>query len=327
MGDAAALDDPTARGLLWTMQRIRMAEEAVQRLYADQEMRCPTHLSIGQEAIAAGVCAHLTQAEHVLSAHRSHAHYLAKGGDLRAMFAELYGKVTGCSRGKGGSMHLIDLAAGFLAAVPIVGSTIPIAVGAAFGSVQRGDPRVTAVFFGDAAVETGVFHESINFASVHRLPIVMVCENNLYSVLTPLAARQPPREIVDLAAGHAVWAAQGDGNDVKEVWEIAHEAVRRARDGEGPSFLEFKTYRMLEHCGPNDDDLLGYRPPGELDTWRSRDPLVRLQDDLLRRGVVDPTAIDAKRREIEAWIADASRFAQESSFPDADELVRDVWAP
>src|SRR5437016_11125531 len=163
-----------ARQMMCGIMRIRMIEERIRTLYAEQEMRCPTHFSIGQEAAAVGVCARLTREELITSAHRSHAHYLAKGGDLRAMLAELYGKVTGCARGKGGSMHLIDRAAGFLGAVPIVGSTIPIGVGAAFASVLQGAPRLTVIFFGDAATETGVFHESLNFAALHHLPVLMV---------------------------------------------------------------------------------------------------------------------------------------------------------
>lgn len=301
-------------------------EETIQTLYAEQEMRCPTHLSIGQEAVAAGVCANLTRDEYVLSAHRSHAHYLAKGGDLRAMVAELYGKATGCARGKGGSMHLIDLSVGFLGAVPIVGSTIPIAVGAAFGSVQRGEPRATVVFFGDAAIETGVFHESINFASLHRLPVVMVCENNLYSVLSPLSVRQPNREIVDLAVGHAVWAEQADGNDVEAVAAVAELAIDRARSGAGPSFLELKTYRYLEHCGPNEDEVLGYRPSGELDSWRARDPLMAHEQELLDRGVVTAAEVAAFRADAEEWMSDAVEFARSSPFPDARELTEDIYA-
>ena len=180
-----------ARQLYYQMLRIRMVEEAIADLYAQQDMRCPIHLCIGQEAVAVGVCAALAADDYVLSGHRSHGHYLAKGGNLPAMLAEFYGKVTGCCQGKGGSMHLVDLAAGFLGAVPIVGSTMPIAVGTALASVMRGESRVTAVFFGEGATEEGVFHESLNFAALQKLPVVFVCENNLYSVYSPLAVRQP----------------------------------------------------------------------------------------------------------------------------------------
>ena len=174
-----------------SMLKIRRVEERVQALYPEGDMRCPTHFSIGQEAVAAGVCRSLRLEDHVISAHRSHAHYIGKGGNLRAMFAELYGKVDGCASGKGGSMHLIDLSVNFLGCVPIVGSTIPIGVGASFGAMLQDRDAVTAIFFGDAATETGVFHESVNFAAVHHLPVLFVCENNLYSVNTPLDVRQP----------------------------------------------------------------------------------------------------------------------------------------
>ena len=279
-------------------------------------MRCPTHFSIGQEAVAVGVCAHLSRDELITSAHRSHAHYLAKGGDLRAMVAELYGKATGCAAGKGGSMHLIDPAVGFLGAVPIVGSTIPIGVGAAFASVLENDPRLTAIFFGDAATEAGVFHESLNFAAIHRLPVVMVCENNLYSVLYPLEVRQPRgREIFHLAQGHGVMSLQGDGNDVEVVYGLAGRAIAHARAGEGPAFVELKTYRWLEHCGPL-----------EVEAWIARDPLRLYAERLQARGVVTAKDIGAAREAIAREIDDAVAFAKASPFPGRDQLTAHVYA-
>jgi pyruvate dehydrogenase E1 component alpha subunit len=316
-----------AHALLRGILRIRMIEERVRDLYAEQEMRCPTHFSIGQEAVAVGVCAHLSQDELITSAHRSHAHYLAKGGDLRAMVAELYGKATGCAAGKGGSMHLIDPSVGFLGAVPIVGSTIPIGVGAAFASVLENDPRLTVIFFGDAATEAGVFHESLNFAAIHRLPVVMVCENNLYSVLSPLEVRQPRGlEIFHLAQGHGVMSLQGDGNDVEVVYALAGRAIAHARGGEGPAFLELKTYRWLEHCGPLDDRHLGYRPEGEFEAWMARDPLRLYAERLQARGVVTDTDIGAAREAIAREIDDAVAFAKASPFPGRDQLAAHVYA-
>lgn len=310
------------------MLRIRMVEEKIADLYPEQEMRCPVHLCIGQEAVAVGVCANLTGDDYVLSGHRSHGHYLAKGGDLRAMMAELYGKVTGCSQGKGGSMHLVALSAGFLGATPIVGSTIPIAVGAAFGSVMRGERRVMVVFFGDAAVEEGVFHESINFAALKRLPVVFVCENNLYSVYSPLSVRQPEgREIFRLAKGHGMESYQGDGNDVIEVYKLAEQAVRKARDGGGPTFLEFKTYRWREHCGPNYDNQLGYRTESEFQEWKQRCPIERLKERLLGDSVLCNQDIEGMIRNLEAEIEDAVVFAKESPFPAERLLLEHVYAP
>jgi TPP-dependent pyruvate/acetoin dehydrogenase alpha subunit len=329
MGAGSGTPPPNvARGMLRGIMRIRMIEERVRDLYAEQEMRCPTHFSIGQEAVAVGVCAHLRRDEQITSAHRSHAHYLAKGGDLKAMLAELYGKATGCAAGKGGSMHLIDLAAGFLGAVPIVGSTISIGVGAALASVLQGSPVLSVIFFGDAATETGVFHESLNFAAVQELPVVMVCENNLYSVLSPLSWRHPEgREIVQLARGHGVWNRQGDGNDADDVYALAGEAIDHARSGRGPAFLELETYRWLEHCGPQDDRHLGYRPPGEYEAWLARDPLKLYTERLRERGLVSAADLEEMVHEITVEIDDAVTFAKSSPFPTRDQLAAHLYAP
>src|SRR4029450_5645088 len=219
-----------------SMLKIRRVEERIQALYSQGDMRCPTHFSIGQEAVAAGVCRHLRREDHVISAHRSHAHYIGKGGSLRAMFAELYGKVDGCASGKGGSMHLIDLSVNFLGCVPIVGSTIPIGVGASFGAMLQDRSAVTVIFFGDAATETGVFHESVNFAAVHQLPVLFVCENNLYSVNTPLETRQPAnRTIAELVRGHGIRTSQHDGQLVETVDAVAGETVDYIRSKGRPS--------------------------------------------------------------------------------------------
>jgi pyruvate dehydrogenase E1 component alpha subunit len=310
-----------------SMLKIRRVEERIQALYPQGDMRCPTHFSIGQEAVAAGVCRNLRREDYVISAHRSHAHYIGKGGNLRAMFAELYGKVDGCASGKGGSMHLIDLAAGFLGAVPIVGSTISIGVGAALASVLQGAPILSVIFFGDGATETGVFHESLNFAAVQKLPVVMVCENNLYSVLSPLEWRHPEgRELVQLAQGHGVWTRQGDGNDADVVYALAGDAIDHARSGRGPAFIELKTYRWLEHCGPLDDRHLGYRPPGEYEAWMARDPLTLYTARLRDRGLVTVAETEAMAREITAEIDDAVTFARASPFPDRDQLAADLYA-
>lgn len=317
-----------ARQLLRGVLRIRRIEERIRDLYHEAEMRCPTHFSLGQEAAAVGVCAHLRSDEIVTSAHRSHAHYLAKGGDLKAMLAELYGKATGCSSGKGGSMHLIDRSVGFLGAVPIVGSTIPIGVGAALASVLQGRPLLSVIFFGDAATEAGVFYESLNFAAIHRLPVVMVCENNLYSVLTALDSRRPSgQQIYRVAEGHGVWSRQADGNDVDVVYALAEEAIAHARSGRGPAFLELMTYRWLEHCGPNDDQHLCYRPPGEFETWRARDPLAISADRLAARGIATATDLDVMDAEIRAEIDEAVAFAKTSPFPNRDQLFTHLYAP
>jgi TPP-dependent pyruvate/acetoin dehydrogenase alpha subunit len=304
------------------MLRIRRVEEAIARLYPQQEIRCPTHLCTGQEAVPVGTAAHLRKTDYVFSGHRSHGHYLAKGGELRSMIAELYGRESGCAAGRGGSQHLIDLEAGFVASAPILAGTIPIAVGAAFGSVRNGEDRVTVVFFGDAATEEGVFHEALNYASVRKLPIVFVCENNLYSVHSGMDVRQPPgRSIADIGKAHAVPGLTADGNDVEEVWRVARAAIARARIGGGPSLIEFMTYRWMEHCGPNDDLLLGYRTASELYEWRRRCPIARSEAGLRRDRAVDDDALKAAEARIYEEIEAAVTFARQSNFPDASRLT------
>ena len=261
--------DKTKRVELWRdMLRIRMVEEAIAEHYPEQEMRCPVHLSIGQEAAAVGVCAALQRKDWVFSGHRSHAHYLAKGGDLKRMIAEIYGKATGCCGGKGGSMHLTDQAAGFIGATPIVGSTVPIAVGAALTSQLHEEGRLVVIFLGDGAMEAGVVHESLNFAVLKNLPVLFACENNLYSVYSPLEVRQPPqRSLSQLAAGHGIQTMLVDGNDVCAVFEASSKACQSIRSGNGPIFLEMPTYRWREHCGPNYDNDIGYRTEEEFESW------------------------------------------------------------
>ena len=320
----AALVRRLYRGML----RIRLVEEGIAALYPEQQMRCPVHLCIGQEAVAEGVCAHLVPEDLALSGHRSHGHYLAKGGDLRAMLAELYGRATGCCGGKGGSMHLVDRRAGFLGATPIVASTIPIAVGAAFGSVLRNERRVVVAFFGEGATEEGVFHEAVNFAALKRLPVVFVCENNLYSVYSPLSVRQPPgRSLGQLARGHGIDAAHGDGNDVLDVHELACRAVLRAREGGGPTLLEFDTYRWREHCGPNYDNDIGYRTEEEFRQWQQRCPLERLRQRALAEKLILEAELESWADEIRAEFAAAVRFAQQSPFPAPEMLLEHVYAP
>jgi len=241
------------------MLRIRRIEEEIARRYPEQEMRCPVHLSIGQEATAVGACAALRQDDQIVTSHRSHGHYLAKGGDLNAMMAEIYGRATGCCGGRGGSMHLFDDRVSVLASVPIVGSFIPLGTGAAMSYRNANQDRVCIVFLGDGAIEEGAFHESVNFAALKKLPVVYFMENNGYSCYTNLADRQPDRPLPDLAKAYGISSAQVDGNDVIAVHEVTTAAVARARAGNGPSLIVADTYRWLEHCGPNYDNDIGYR--------------------------------------------------------------------
>lgn len=313
--------------MFFNMLRVRRVEEKIVELYPEQEMRCPVHLCIGQEAIATGVCANLTSTDAVFSGHRAHGHYLAMGGDLKAFWAEMYGKATGCCRGKGGSMHLIDLNAGFVGSTPIVASTIPIAVGAAFAAKMQGLNKVVVIFFGEGAAEEGAFHESMNFAALKQLPVIFVCENNLYSVYTPLAERQPPdRQLSVLAQGYGMPGSLGDGNNLQAVYTLAHEAVQRARQGNGPSFLEFTTYRWREHCGPNYDNHIGYRTEAEYLEWRQRCPVERTQADLMAQGVLTPAALDAVERQIQEELEAAIAFAKTSPFPEPHSLFDHIYA-
>jgi TPP-dependent pyruvate/acetoin dehydrogenase alpha subunit len=309
------------------MLRIRMVEERIVALYPEQEMRCPTHLSIGQEAPPTGISAHLRTADLVFSGHRSHGHYIAKGGNLRRMLAELYGRVTGCARGKGGSQHLIDTECGFMGAAPILASTISVGVGAAWGAVMAGEKRVVVVYFGDGATEEGSFHEAMNFAGVKRLPVVFVCENNLYSVHSALDIRQPNRSIAELGRAHGVASAEGDGNDADVVSRLAAEAVARAKDGGGATIIELMTYRFLEHCGPNDDISLNYRTAEEVASWRARDPVETYRVRLVEEGVLGTQMDIAIRAKISAEIEDAVTFAKASPYPDVAELYEHVFPP
>jgi 2-oxoisovalerate dehydrogenase E1 component len=280
------------------MLRIRMVEETIAERYSEWEMRCPVHLCAGQEAIAVGVCANLAKEDYVMSAHRSHGHYLAKGGDLKAMLAEIYGKATGCTGGRGGSMHLVDLNCGFLGATPIVGGVIPVAVGTAFASFMKGERRVSVVFLGEASTEEGVFAESLNFASLKKLPVIFVCENNFFSVYSPMSVRQPAeRDNVAMARAYGVYGDRGNGNNVIEVYTKTADAVARAQNGSGPVYLEFEPYRWREHCGPNYDNDIGYRTEDEYKSWRARCPIEALGESLRREATIsDAEAGEMARR-------------------------------
>jgi len=311
----------------YEMLRIRCVEELICDEYPKQEMRCPVHLSIGQEAVAVGVCAALKDGDVVFSSHRAHAHYLAQGGSLKAMLAELYLRKTGTCGGKGGSMHLVDRLAGFYGGLPIVGSGIPAAVGAALGFVMKNQLNVAVVFFGDAATEEGVFSESLNFAALKKLPVVFVCENNLYSVNSPLSVRQPvERQITSFAEALNVQSAKGDGNDVEQVHQMMIQALKEVHKSKGPRLLEFDTYRWLEHCGPNYDFDSGYRTETEFNKWKLRDPLLKTGKKLRLEGIIDELQIEHMRQEIETEIKESLAFAKKSPEPSPEDLYTSIYA-
>lgn len=296
------------------MLRIRMIEERIAKEYPKQQMRCPVHLSIGQEAAAVGICAALKTEDRMVSTHRSHAHYLAKGGSIKGLIGELYGRTSGCSRGNGGSMHLIDLAVNFHGSTSIVGGTIPIGVGIAFADHIKGEKHATVVCLGDAAIEEGVFHESANFASLHRLNVIFACENNLYSCYTHIRDRQPERSSLRaIANAHSLRYYDCSPNDVESI----ENSMSLARHGVGPSFVEIPTYRYLQHCGPDNDDNLGYRSPEEIDKWKDLDPLVI--------NWVEAHAAD-RIGAIVHEIDEAFEHAKASPFPDESEVGKYVYA-
>jgi pyruvate dehydrogenase E1 component alpha subunit len=321
MSTMATIDVDLERELYVQMLRIRMVEEKIVSLYPEQQIRCPVHLSIGQEAIAVGVSQTLKKNDYVFSTHRSHAHFLAKGGNLNAMMAEIYGKESGCCGGKGGSMHLVDTEVNFYA-VPILGSTIPMAVGTAFAAFIKKEPYVSVVFFGEAASEEGVFYESLNYASLKNLPVVFVCENNLYSVYSPLELRQPPtRNNLAIANAHGIDGFKGNGNNVRDVLTLTKQAVEKARSGGGPTYLEFSTYRWREHCGPNYDNDIGYRDQQECDDWMLCDPLKQLSSNTLSSEDEEQLVLKIKN-EIDL----AVDFAKNDKYPEAFALYENVFA-
>ena len=306
------------------MLRIRMVEDALAELVQTGEVKCPCHLYAGQEAIAAGICAALGPSDYVWGGHRSHGHYLAKGGSLRGMMAEIFGKVTGCSKGRGGSMHLVAPEVGILGTVPIVAATIPLAVGTALASKLRADGLVSVAFFGDGAVEEGTFHESMNLAAAHRLPVIFVCENNQYASHLPLLDRRAKDNILDSAAAHGMAGVEVDGNDIFRVIDAATAAVSRARAGDGPTLVECRTYRWRGHVGASYDTDVGVARRDELGYWKTRDPLVLTAAHLTKAGAT-ANALDDSRAAIAVEIEEAVRFARESPYPEASDLGRYVF--
>jgi TPP-dependent pyruvate/acetoin dehydrogenase alpha subunit len=300
------------------MLRIRLCEERFVEPILKGEIKCPVHLCSGEEAIAAGVCKALEKTDYVFGNHRSHGHYLAKGGSLKGMVAEVFCRETGCSRGRGGSMHLIDPAVGMLGSAPIVAGTISLALGAALASSIRGDRRVTVSFFGDGATGEGVLCESLNFAALKKLPIIFVCENNLYSTHLPIDEIRVNRQIYQLGKPFGEKCYRVDGNDAIEVHEQARLAVELCRNGEGPVFLECLTYRQRGHVGPDDcvqGSHIDIRPPEEVARWLKKDPIKKMEKYLLNEAVVMYDELDHIRTAVASEVDEAFAFALASPFP------------
>ncbi|HEV2198919.1 MAG TPA: thiamine pyrophosphate-dependent dehydrogenase E1 component subunit alpha [bacterium] len=304
-----------------SMARIRLAEEAIAGLVESGEAGGPCHLYIGQEAIAAGVSAALEARDTVWGGHRSHGHYLARGGSLEALFGEILGRATGCARGRGGSMHLIAPAAGLLGTVPIVAGTVPLAVGAAFAAKFTGSGAVAVAFFGDGTLEEGHVHESLNLAGLYKLPVLFVCENNLYASHMHWSERRVSDNLDTAGVFHGVPGERVDGNDVEAVFQAAREAVERARSGGGPSLIECRTFRWRGHVGASFDRDVGVLRRGELAEWLPRDPLAALERRLAARGVSD---FEERRAAVRAEVARALAAARAAPAPAPSRVLEFV---
>lgn len=326
MDESISLPPEVLIGLYTTMLEIRKVELKIAEHYPEDEMRTPIHLCIGQEGVAAGVCANLEKDDYVLSNHRGHGHYIAKKGSLNAMIAELYNKETGCSAGRGGSMHLADTSVGLLGSSAIVAGGIPIATGAALASSARNDGRVAVTFFGDGAAEEGVLYESINFAVMKKLPVIYVCENNLYSVCSPLERRQPGPDIYKRAQGFSIPACSVDGNNVIEVYKMANAAIDQARSGGGPYFIECKTYRLTDHHDRKTGVELGYRTQEEWDEWAGKCPIQRLEGLLQEQNLLTDQGFTELEWKIDQRIKEAFDFARSGPLPDKGELSKYLYS-
>lgn len=305
-----------------TMLTIRRFEERCNYLYMQGRIPSTLHLYIGQEAVATGVCAHLRPDDYALSTHRPHGHALAKGVSPPAIMAELFAKKTGCCQAKGGSMHVGDISVGMVPAIAIVGANIPIAAGVGLAFKRMGTDRVAVSFFGDGAANEGAFHEGLNMAAIWSLPVVYVCENNLYAASTPVSAAFGIEDISDRAAAYGMPGVTVDGNDVEAVYQVAGEAIARARRGEGPTLIECKTYRL---CGHSRSDPRTYRTKEEEALWEAKDPIPRLGNRLSELGLATDESLAAIEQEVTRLVDEAVAFAQESPSPDPAETLAHVF--
>jgi len=322
------MDNKTKIDLYSRMVLIRTVEEMIANKYDEEKMRCPTHLSIGQEAVSAAAGIALSKEDLVVSTHRSHGHYIGKGGNVPKMIAEIYGKETGCSKGKGGSMHLIDLSIGFMGSTAIVGNSIPIGAGLGMSLKLDHSERLSCIFLGDGAVEEGVFAETVNFCAQKELPVLFICENNLYSVYSPLSTRQPKdRQIFSMVEAMGIKSLKGDGNNVFEVYDQVKKAMRYINNESKPFFLEFDTYRWREHCGPNYDNDLGYRTEEEFMEWKKKDPIPFASNILLKGKVLLPGDLEEISQDAFKLADNAFEYAEESSFPSQEAAYEDIYSP
>lgn len=323
--DISGCDPALLTRQLKMMLIIRLAEEKIGDMVATGQIKCPCHLGIGQEAIAVGISAHLQATDRVFGAHRSHSHYLALGGDVYKLFAEVLGRIGGCAKGMGGSMHLYEGDIGFIGSVPIVGATIPIAVGAALAAKMDRENNVAVSYLGDGATEEGIFHESLNLAANLKLPIIFVCENNLFASHMHIRLRQPGNSTARFAQAHHIPTEVIDGNDVVGVSNVAQKAITHARDGNGPFFLETVTYRWRGHVGPREDTDVGLKRSKDLAIWKGRDPIQRLAAAMQNAGLMLPDDFEKMQTTVKDDIEQAWQRADETPFPDQAALLDLVY--
>ena len=308
------------------MLRIRKVQLRIESLYHLDEIKTPVHLCIGQEAIPVGVCANLKINDYISSNHRGHGHYLAKGGDLKRMIAELYCKETGCSKGRGGSMHLVDPAVGHMGSSSIVGGGIPIGTGLALSIKMKIENRVSVIFFGDGAADEGVLYESVNFAILKKLPVIFVFENNQFSVCSHVSTRQKSKSIFHSIPCALMYTARVDGNSVLDIYETTRLAVNRARRGDGPSFIECMTYRIRGHGDVGSDAHLGYRPPEEIAAWEAKCPIATFRNILLKKELASDFDFVDIDKKIDDEIDEAFRFAQKSPLPKGKHILQYLYS-
>jgi TPP-dependent pyruvate/acetoin dehydrogenase alpha subunit len=311
---------------LRSMLMIRFAEEKISEKVSDGTIKCPCHLGIGQEAIAVGVSAFLKKTDSVFGAHRSHSHFLALNNNVFSLFAETLGRIDGCSKGMGGSMHLIDIENGFYGSVPIVGATIPIAVGAAFSHKFENANNLSVTYFGDGATEEGVFHESLNLAKINNLPVLFVCENNLFASHMHIFERQPSQSTMRYALAHSVECLLVDGNDIASVYNASKIAIEHIRSGNGPFFLEFVTYRWKGHVGPSDDNDVGLERSDVLQIWKKRDPVSRLFESMNLDNRLSRDDFESIILEIKSLIESMWKKAEDSPYPETSNLTSTIYS-
>lgn len=306
-----------------TMLKIRKFETAAMNYFAEGKIPGFVHLYIGEEAVATGVCANLNDDDYITSTHRGHGHIVAKGGDLKYMMAELFGKADGYCKGKGGSMHIADATKGILGANGIVGAGQNISIGAGLSAQYRGTNQVCVCFFGDGATNQGTFNEALNLASVWKLPVVFVCENNLYGISVSQSRHQAIKDVSDRAVSYNMPGITVDGNDVFAVSEAAAEAINRAREGKGPTLIECKTYRQRGHF---EGDPGKYKPAAEQEAWLKKDPIPKMEKFILENNIVDEAGMKAVQAEVDKMIKGALEFANNSPLPSLESVVEDVYS-